>query len=73
MEGLEGIALAGNVIQFVQFASDFVSKVQGYIYGGLLVAESAAERHFAAQCRPCPQRPEISAEFTGGVAAGLGL
>jgi len=27
MEGLEGIALAGNVIQFVQFASDFVSKV----------------------------------------------
>jgi len=28
---------------------------QGYIYGGLLVAESAAERHFAAQCRPCPQ------------------
>jgi len=33
---------------------------QEYIYGGQLVADSAAERHLAAKKGPCPQRPEIS-------------
>ncbi len=52
---------------------------QGYIYGGLLVADSAAERHFAAKCGPCPQRPRISTPIyvTGVLLAekslGLGL
>ncbi|KAK3322928.1 hypothetical protein B0H66DRAFT_620900 [Apodospora peruviana] len=32
-------------------------RYQGYIYGGQLVAESAAERLFAAKKGPCPQRP----------------